>query len=188
MPTPSRRPPPALPGPAAVTYLRAIRAWRPAPSCCPCRPRCSVMRIVRSPTRNSSPPPCNGLVLERDGRAAPPAGRAAAPRVARHADDVPLQAAEVVEEDLDRLLLALRPAFGHVLVPVGHLGLGPRQRGIGRARRRTPGPHEIRSPVGRRRGQLGNPGDLVDAGGLARDLSAFARAPAPFAPPSPRVA
>src|SRR5208337_735446 len=43
--------------------------------------------------------------------------RAGQHAIARHADDVALEAAEIRQKDLDRLLLALCPALGDPLVP-----------------------------------------------------------------------
>src|SRR3954470_2990033 len=89
--------------------------------------------------------------------------------VAGHADDVALETAEIGQEDLDGLLFAVRPAFGDPFVPERDFLLGARERAIVRPVWLAPDANEIRPPIRGRRGELGLPGDLVDAGGLARD-------------------
>jgi hypothetical protein len=39
--------------------------------------------------------------------------------IARHPDDIALQAAKIRQEDFDSLLFALRPAFSDKFVPIG---------------------------------------------------------------------
>ena len=94
--------------------------------------------------------------------------------IARHADDVALEAAEIGEEDFDRLPLALGPAFRNPLVPGRDFVARSRAKVIGRRRRVRPGSDQIDPPVRRRGGQLGASRDLVDPAGLARDLAAIA--------------
>src|SRR5208337_5090062 len=78
--------------------------------------------------------------------------RAGQHTIARHADDVALETPEIRQEDLDRLPLALRPAFGGPLIPERDLLARMRQGAVIRAPRRRPTPHEIGAPVRRRRG------------------------------------
>src|SRR5271156_6354200 len=67
--------------------------------------------------------------------------------VAGHASDVALKPSKVVEEDFDRLPLALGPALRDIFVPVLDLLIGARQHGVGRMARLLPGPDEIGPPV-----------------------------------------
>ena len=94
--------------------------------------------------------------------------------IARHADDVALQPTEVGEEYFHGLLLALRPALGHPLVPIGGFLLGARQHGIDRPVGVGPGADQVAPPVRRCGGQLRLAGDLIDARGFARDLAIVA--------------
>src|ERR1700710_2550162 len=69
--------------------------------------------------------------------------------VSRHAHDVALEAAKVGEEDLNGLLLALAPAFGDPLVPVGDLLLRAGEGAIGGTGRGGPDANEVDAPVRR---------------------------------------
>src|SRR5271165_6731176 len=86
------------------------------------------------------------LLLRRDARFGDDACAQQHP-VAGHAGDVALKPSKVVEEDFDRLSLALGPALRDIFVPVLDLLIGARQHGVGRPARLLPGPHEIGPPV-----------------------------------------
>src|SRR5580698_8175499 len=86
------------------------------------------------------------LLFGRDARVGDDAGAQQHP-VARHAGDVALQPAKIIQEDLVRLPLALAPAFSDIFVPVLDLLLGARQDSVGRPARLLPCPYQISPPV-----------------------------------------